>query len=185
VLLGLTLVACAGDSDPKRDPAPRTDVRSSTDRSSSTTSSAPATEGRRTSIERIVDGDTVVVVGNETVRLIGIDTPETRDPRRPVQCFGAEATRHITALIPPGTDVVLVRDVSATDRFGRTLSYVYRASDQTFVNAEMVRAGFAAAATFPPDVAHAEEFVRLEREARDAGRGLWSACGSLGVPVRT
>jgi micrococcal nuclease len=117
------------------------------------------------------------------VRLIGIDTPETKDPRRPVECFGAAAARHISELVPPGTRVTLVRDVSATDRYGRTLAYIYRADDGLFVNADLVANGYAAAATFPPDVAHAEEFVALEQRARGAGRGLWTACGSPDVPA--
>lgn len=146
-------------------------------------SSGSPPNGRDTTIERIVDGDTIVVDRDERVRLIGIDTPETKDPRRPVQCFGAEATQYLTELIPIGTAVVLVRDVSAADRYGRTLSYVYRQRDALFVNAALVRDGYAAAATYPPDVAHAREFVDLEREARTAGRGLWSACGGPDVPA--
>jgi micrococcal nuclease len=139
--------------------------------------------GRATAVERIVDGDTIVVAGDETVRLIGIDTPETKDPRRPVQCFGAEATRRITELIPAGEAVVLVRDVSDADRYGRTLAYVYRERDRLFVNAAMVRDGYAAASTYPPDVEHADEFRTLERSARESGRGLWSACGGPDVPA--
>jgi micrococcal nuclease len=71
---------------------------------------------------------------------------------------------------------VLVYDVDRTDRYGRLLAYVYRASDALFVNASLVRDGYAFAFTYPPDVAHAEEFVALQREAREANRGLWSAC---------
>jgi micrococcal nuclease len=139
--------------------------------------------GRVATIERIVDGDTIVVVEDETVRLIGIDTPETKDPRRPVECFGEAAASYIGELLPPGTAVTLARDVSTTDRFGRTLAYVYRDLDGLFVNADMVAKGYAAAATFPPDVTHAGEFVALERRAREAGLGLWSECGGTDVPA--
>ena len=174
--VGGGVAACSGDDAPASDPRSSDPPASDPPR--------PATAfGRATAVERIVDGDTIVVAGDETVRLIGIDTPETKDPRRPVQCFGAEATRRITELIPAGEAVLLVRDVSDADRYGRTLAYVYRERDRLFVNAAMVRDGYAAAATYPPDVAHADEFRTLERGARESGRGLWSACGGPDVPA--
>jgi micrococcal nuclease len=125
-------------------------------------------------VTRVVDGDTIKV-GNETVRLIGIDTPETKKPGTPVQCFGKAATA-LTERLVEGRKVKLVRDVEERDRYGRLLAYVYRRSDGLFVNAELVRRGYASAATFPPNVRHADRFARLAREAREAGRGLWSAC---------
>lgn len=128
-------------------------------------------------VERIVDGDTLVVDGGTRVRLIGIDTPETVDPRRPVECFGQEASGHLTELVPPGTAVRLVYDVERLDRYERTLAYLYRSADGLFVNAAMVRDGYASSYTVPPNVAHADEFVALQREAREAGRGLWGECG--------
>ena len=138
---------------------------------------APAVPaGDDTTVESVTDGDTIRVAGGERVRLIGIDTPETVDPRSPVQCFGAEASTRMKATLPPGTRVRLVYDLDRLDRYGRTLAYVYRASDGEFVNAAMVRDGYASAYTVPPNVAHADEFVALQREARDANRGLWGAC---------
>ena len=74
---------------------------------------------------------------DERVRLIGIDTPETVDPRKPVQCFGKEASDHTKALLPAGTAVRLERDAEARDRYDRLLAYVYRASDGLFVNLEL------------------------------------------------
>jgi nuclease-like protein len=79
--------------------------------------------------------------------------------------------------------VRLVYDVEHLDRYGRTLAYVYRRSDGLFVNAAMVSDGFAQAYTYPPNVAHADEFVALQRAAREAGRGLWSACPSEPAPA--
>ena len=114
------------------------------------------------------------------MRLIGIDTPETKDPRRPVGCFGREASHHTSRLLRAGTKVRLAYDVERTDRYGRTLAYVYRSRDGLFVNAALVRDGYAYAYTYPPDVAHADELVALQREAREAGRGLWSACSTGG-----
>ncbi len=133
-----------------------------------------------------VDGDTIrvrVAGRDETVRLIGIDTPETKDPRRPVQCFGKEAADRTAALLPPGTEVRLVRDAEQRDRYGRLLAYVYRAYDSLFVNLSLARDGYASVYTFPPNVAHTDEFVAAVAEARAAGRGLWRACGGPGVPI--
>jgi|tagenome__1003787_1003787.scaffolds.fasta_scaffold20401223_2 micrococcal nuclease len=152
----VVLGACGGGGDGRPEVAPMT--------------------GDATKVERVVDGDTIVVTGGERVRFIGMDTPETKDPRKPVQCYGREASARTEQLLPPGTAVVLVYDVDRTDRYGRTLAYVYRARDNLFVNASLVRDGYAMALTVPPDVAKADEFVRLAREAREADRGLWHAC---------
>lgn len=142
-----------------------------------TTAPGPAMPaGDDTTVESVTDGDTIRVAGGARVRLIGIDTPETVDPRREVQCFGPEASARMRALLPHGTAVRLVYDVERTDRYGRTLAYLYRSSDGEFVNAAMVRDGFASAYTVPPNVAHADEFVALQREAREHARGLWGAC---------
>jgi micrococcal nuclease len=133
----------------------------------------------RASVERVVDGDTIRVrLGgrDETVRLIGIDTPETVDPRSPVECFGEEASDHTKALLPEGTAVRLVADVEARDRYDRLLAYVYR-DDGTFVNLALVEDGYASVLTFPPNVAHVSELTAAAARARDAGRGLWGACG--------
>ena len=132
-----------------------------------------------TTVTRIVDGDTLYLADlDERMRLIGIDTPETRDPDTGVQCFGPEATRHLTDLVPPGTRVRVVWDVDRYDRYDRPLGYLYRASDGLFVNRRMVADGYATAFTVPPNVAHVDDFVAAQREARAAGRGLWSACRS-------
>ena len=131
--------------------------------------------GLDTVVGRVVDGDTIVAA-TRRVRLIGVDAPETKDPRRPVGCFGKEASAFLTSLLPRGTAVRLVGDVEQEDRYGRVLAYVYRRADALFVNAELVRQGYAQVLTVPPNVAHADELVALSAEARQAGRGLWSAC---------
>ncbi|HWC11686.1 MAG TPA: thermonuclease family protein, partial [Acidimicrobiales bacterium] len=132
--------------------------------------------GLDTTVERVVDGDTLVVSGGHRVRLIGVDTPETKDPRKPVQCFGREASAYVSSLLEGGAGVRLVGDVEDRDAYGRTLAYVYRLPDGLFVNAELVREGYAQPLTIPPNVAHAEEFLSLARDARERGRGLWSSC---------
>jgi micrococcal nuclease len=132
--------------------------------------------GLDTTVTRVVDGDTIVVAGGHRIRLIGVDTPETKDPRRPVQCFGKEASGFLSSMLPRGSPVRLVGDVEERDVYDRTLAYVYRLPDGLFVNAELLRQGFANVLTVPPNVAHTDEFVALAREARTSGRGLWSAC---------
>lgn len=130
-------------------------------------------------VTRIVDGDTIAVRvdgAEEDVRLIGIDTPETVDRNRPVMCFGEEASARLGELTPPGTAVRLERDVEARDRYGRLLAYLYRASDGLFVNLAMVAEGLADQYTFPPNVEHTEELREAAAQARDEGRGVWSAC---------
>ncbi|MEX2445716.1 MAG: thermonuclease family protein [Dehalococcoidia bacterium] len=138
---------------------------------------APVTPGREAgTVTRVVDGDTIDVAlegGVARVRYIGIDTPETVDPRRPVQCFGVEASVENARLVE-GRRVELERDVSETDPFDRLLRYVW--VDGAMVNETLVRGGFAHALEYPPDVKHAELLRAAEREAREAGRGLWGAC---------
>lgn len=128
---------------------------------------------------RVVDGDTIQVqVGGtrERVRYIGVDTPESVKPGSPVECHGKAAARENQRLVA-GERVRLVRDVEARDRYGRLLAYVYRERDDRFLNAALVRGGFARPLTIPPNVRHADDFVRLAREARRSRRGLWRACG--------
>ncbi len=123
-------------------------------------------------VERVIDGDTIVLVGGERVRYIGMDTPEMgTDPR---ECFAEQATARNKALVA-GKEVALRMDVRDRDRYRRLLRYVYL-PDGTFVNAVLVEEGYATAATFPPDVLFSDTFTRLERQARSSGVGLWSAC---------
>src|SRR5215212_6655897 len=121
-------------------------------------------------VVRVVDGDTIHVrLGGreEKVRYIGVDTPESVKPGTPVQCFAERASAYNERLVD-GERV----------RYGRLLAYVYRTRDELFVNAALVRGGYAQPLTIPPNVAHAAEFRRLAAVARRARRGLWSACGS-------
>jgi micrococcal nuclease len=129
-------------------------------------------------VVRVVDGDTIVAsVGGreERVRYIGMDTPEDVKPGTPVQCYSRRAAAENRRLVA-GRRVRLVQDAEARDRYGRLLAYVYRAGDGLFVNAELVRLGYARPLTIPPNVAHEAEIARLARAARRGGRGLWSRC---------
>lgn len=143
-----------------------------------TTSTAAAVDaglpaGEDATVGRVVDGDTLEMSDGTTVRLIGVDTPETKDPSRPVGCYGPEASAYTEERFPPGTRVRLVYDVERTDRYGRDLVYLYRAEDGMFLNERLVLDGFAQVATFPPNVAHVEDFTAGQTAAREAGRGLW------------
>lgn len=127
----------------------------------------------------VVDGDTIDVdIGgtSERVRLIGIDTPETKKPDTPVECFGPEATAFTTALLPPGVPVRLERDVEGRDAYDRLLAYVFRATDGLFVNLALVEGGFAVPFPFEPNTAHAAEFADAARSADSASLGLWAEC---------
>jgi len=125
----------------------------------------------------VVDGDTIEVLMSGTtykVRYIGVDTPETVDPRRPVGCYGREASERNRQLVE-GKTVGLEKDVSETDKYERLLRYVWL--DGEMVNAVLVREGYAMASTYPPDVKYQDLFLSLQGEARDAGLGLWGpAC---------
>ena len=132
----------------------------------------------RAQVLRVVDGDTIRVRVDghtERVRYIGIDTPESVKPGTPVQCFAKRASAANAALVA-GRTVRLVGDVEARDRYGRLLAYVYREPDGAFVNARLVRDGYARTLTIAPNVAHARELADLARAARRERRGLWRSC---------
>lgn len=131
-------------------------------------------ENRQTvKVVRVVDGDTIEIEGGQKVRYIGIDTPETHDPKRPVGCFGKEAAAKNKELVE-GKEITMEKDVSQTDRYGRLLRFVY--VDNIFVNDYLVRQGYAHASTYPPDVKLAQQFKQAEQEARENNRGLWNSC---------
>jgi micrococcal nuclease len=121
-------------------------------------------------VKRVIDGDTLALTTGEKVRLIGVDTPETKDPRKPVQYFGKEATAFTKNLVE-SKRVRLEYDQQRQDKYGQTLIYMYL-EDGTFVNAEIIRQGYGFADTRFP-FKYLEQFRQLEREAREAKRGLW------------
>jgi micrococcal nuclease len=135
-------------------------------------------------VRRVVDGDTLLLDTGERVRLIGIDTPEMheseklqRDARRSqnepsaIQQMGRTAYEFTRNLVE-GKRVRLEFDVEKRDRYNRLLVYVYL-KDGTFVNAEIVKEGYASLMTYPPNVKYADLFLRLYQEARQNRRGLW------------
>lgn len=132
-------------------------------------------------VTRVIDGDTIEInIRGETkkLRYIGVNTPETVDPRRPDECFGEEASKENKRLVE-GKDIILEKDISETDQFNRLLRYIYLPlSDGSllFINDYLVRQGFANASTFPPDVKYYQQFLEAQQEARDNNRGLWGKC---------
>jgi micrococcal nuclease len=123
---------------------------------------------------RVIDGDTIVVDVNgvlEKVRLIGVDSPETVHPEKPVEYFGKEASQFTKRMVE-GKLIRLEYDWQRRDRYGRLLAYVYL-EDGTFLNAEIVRQGYGFAYTKYP-FKYLEEFREYEKKAREAGRGLWA-----------
>jgi micrococcal nuclease len=129
-------------------------------------------------VVRIVDGDTIkvqVAGRSDTVRYIGIDTPESVKPGTPVQCF-AHAASAANARLVAGRTVRLEVGAEPRDRYGRLLAYVYRAGDGTSVNARLLTAGYARTLTIPPNDRLASRFAALQEAARRERRGLWRVC---------
>lgn len=137
-------------------------------------------------VARVVDGDTIKLSNNERIRLIGVDTPELhysdkllRDSKRSgkdiktIQSLGAKASG-FTKNLCLNKKVRLEYDVEKHDRYGRLLAYVYL-EDGTFVNAKIIEEGYGQIMTVPPNVRHADYFLKLERQARDGKKGLWKS----------
>ena len=124
-------------------------------------------------VTRAIDGDTIEIEGGERVRYIGIDTPETIDPRIPVQCFGVEASKKNKELVE-GKLVRLEKDIIDRDKYRRLLRYVHLGD--VFVNLELVKQGFAYSYSRPPDIKYQDQLTQAQEEARQANRGLWGAC---------
>ena len=127
-------------------------------------------------VVQAIDGDTVEVrIGARTdvVRLLGVDTPETHHPTKPVECFGPEAASY-TARRLTGRTVTLEDDVEPRDIYDRRLAYV--SVDGHRFNDELLREGYARLLVIPPNGAHARTMLAAELAAKRAGRGLWGAC---------
>ncbi len=129
-------------------------------------------------IVSVVDGDTIVLrVQNqtETVRLLGIDTPETVHPTKPIECFGPEASAFTKATLVEGSLVKLVRDVEPRDRYQRLLVYLFLA-DGTLFNQLLIDRGLARTLSIEPNTAFASQFASHESSARNRRVGLWLSC---------
>lgn len=197
LLLGLVVVACDIPAEPSPTAVPTPEIQATISAEVATqvaaVLNAPISTATRTGptgspapsgttparVLRVVDGDTIEVdLGGASyrVRYIGVDTPETVHPSRPVGCFGPEASAFNKALVR-GQTVYLETDLSDTDRYGRLLRYVWL-GDGRMVNQLLVEEGYAQVTTYPPDVKYVDRFLAAQQRARDEGRGLWGACGS-------
>ncbi len=137
-----------------------------------------ASQGDSTTVQvvRVIDGDTIQVCcvfgDREKVRYIGVNTPEIHHPMKGIEPFGKEAAEANRKLVD-GKTVRMEFDVQQFDKYGRILAYIYL-EEGTFVNAWLVEHGYAQVMTVPPNVKHQDLFLRLQREAREARRGLWT-----------
>lgn len=139
-----------------------------------------------TTVKRVIDGDTIELEGGTKVRLIGVDTPETVDPRKPVEYFGKEASDFTKSQLE-GNRVRLEYDWQRVDKYGRTLAYVYQ-EDGTLFNAKIIALGYAHAYTkYPFKQELMDLFRSLERDAREHHRGLWKddTTQAAALPVLT
>ncbi|WP_419931246.1 thermonuclease family protein [Candidatus Poriferisodalis sp.] len=169
-----------------------TPAAQSTPSASSETVGGPGTTAPHGALEpnavvlAVIDGDTMEVdLGGRqaTVRFIGIDTPEKTGGYLPAECGGDAATRRTAELLPPGTEVLLQRDVELYDRYDRLLAYVYRAADGLFVNRYLVLDGYAGTMHFEPNAEHRAVLDDAEADARGARRGIWADCGGPNRPL--
>ena len=135
-------------------------------------------------VPRVIDGDTIVVEPvdpatgepgkQETIRYIGMDTPETVSPTKPVECYGHEASDQNKALVL-GKYVAIARDAGDKDKYGRLLRFVYLL-DGTFINLDLVKNGYARVFTVPPNTEFEPDFKAAAASAKAAGLGFWGAC---------
>ena len=131
--------------------------------------SGKRTEDNLTLVTKVIDGDTIEIEGGDRVRYIGIDTPETFDPRKKVQCFGRQASNKNKDLVG-GKKVRLENDVNDTDKYGRLLRYVW--VDETLINETLVKEGFAFSSPYPPDVKYQARLDEAQTFAQSKNLGL-------------
>ncbi|MBE0448226.1 MAG: thermonuclease family protein [Actinobacteria bacterium] len=185
----LSILGCV-DPDPGYRSSSSTTVKASTDTKALTTTGAKKSPINTIEalVVRVVDGDTIQITLNgkkEKVRLIGVDTPETKHPSKPVEAYGKQAEEYTRSKLS-GRTVFLELDVQERDKYGRVLAYVWltqpsKISDSEIrakmFNAHLLLDGYAQLATYPPNVKYVDHFTKYQVEARNADRGLW------GVPT--
>ena len=182
------------DAEPKPKPKPKPSPKPPKDKpqpepnsepnpaTKANTDSAPKTEqderdrfDATATVTKVVDGDTInispAINGNDEVRLIGMDTPETRDPSEEIEPYGPEATAYAVSKLT-GVDIELEFDQERTDQYGRLLAYVYPAGGHMF-NVGLVEEGYAQAYPYPPNTTYEDRFAAAQDEAKAAGLGIW------------
>ncbi|MHA7181597.1 thermonuclease family protein [Arthrobacter sp. MDB2-24] len=136
-------------------------------------------------VVRVVDGDTLVINfddADQTVRLLNVDTPETKHPDKPVECLGPEATQKLESLTPPGTKVALDFDIERTDKYDRVLAAVF-IEGQTLVNAELARVGLGVPVLIEPNKKYYDEVQAAYNEATTQGVGLLDPAAGCTLPA--
>lgn len=139
--------------------------------------SAKPNEKRTYLVTRVIDGDTIEIETGQSIRYIGIDTPETVHPDKPAMCFGAEASQKNKDLVL-GKHVTLEKDISEVDKYKRLLRHVWL--DDVLISELLVKEGYAISNTYPPDVKYQELFVKAQKQAQQNKHGLWGKCNFFG-----
>ncbi|MGM0930637.1 MAG: thermonuclease family protein [Actinomycetota bacterium] len=137
----------------------------------------------RGEVVRIIDGDTLVINykhQDATVRLLNIDTPETKDPNKPVECLGTEATHSLETIVPPGTKVRLAFDIEREDRYGRTLAAVF--VGDSLVNAEIARRGLGHAVYYEPNKKYLSQVREAQAQAEASDLGMYDPSIGCTIP---
>lgn len=170
--------------DAKAEPAPEAQPAAEADETAEKEQGeAPAGQGATVTVLSVVDGDTFKVEINgkqESVRLIGVDTPETVHPSKEVQPYGPQASAYTKQRLT-GQQVRLEFDAAERDQYGRLLAYAWLGDEM--YNATLIREGYAQVLTVPPNVKYVDQLVALQKEARAAGRGLWAGNGEATAPA--
>ena len=186
---GITRVVSSVSSDsPDEPPATTTTAFSATTFPATTFSPesfATSAITPNATVAYVVDGDTIVVnvLGyQESVRLIGVNTPETVAESKPVQCYGKEASDFLSALLPSGSEVALMLDEEARDIYGRLLAYIFR-DDGLFINHVLIAEGYAEELHYEPNDHFKPQLVKAQFDAVSANKGLWHHCGAPNVPL--
>ena len=151
----------------------------------SVTACSPSADATTGQVVRVVDGDTVIVKIADVdtrVRLLNIDTPETRHPDKAVECFGPEATAFLAETLPAGTEVGLDFDVERVDQYDRTLAALFL-EDRTLVNAEIARQGLGSAVIFEPNEKYYDAVKTAQEEAQQAELGVFSVDAACTLPA--
>ena len=156
--------------------SPEFDTPVSSDKSTDNSNETEKNVGGLVLVTKVIDGDTIEIEGGIRIRYIGIDTPETVDPRTTVQCFGREASEKNKSLVE-GKKVRLEKDISETDKYSRLLRYIWLGDK--LVNEILVKEGYAYSSPYPPDIKYQDQFDEAQEFARENKKGLWSACNSV------
>jgi micrococcal nuclease len=131
-------------------------------------------------VNRVVDGDTIVLEDGRKIRYLYVDTPETKKPGAAVYCFGPEASEYNKKLVEH-KEIVMVKDKDPQDRYGRELRLIYLPGEdtskiETSINAKIVNNGFARAVSYSPNTTYKNNFQALEKIAQQQMKGLWGSC---------